>query len=360
MHNNVNGSTNNNSSDHLYPHHLLQQHHHRHPQLQYPYPASQRSPCTLCDPATSSAITAANYLRHSPFFFATAATDPATYPIPTAFQQLKNNTNDTLSSPSSIPAVFPYGSATMANPNPEVFVYPNGAATSYVPMASSFTVPNTATEYPVFASGTTTTLQPVSNMATSAAPSRPSDHLWNCTPRSSPEYAVHDRTDNSSYQNGSRRSSGQMSVDKDDGEDPNPEMPVFYEVEDDGTPEQQQPTVTSSRAKPATTLHRKGRQRSAGPLSSHAVYARLNRERRKQYIVQLEQYRSTMRKRQVSAREALARIREESQRLTEEIAGLRRDLQQNGALMKLLTEDQKQEEKHSEQPSNGDVEPMAE
>ena len=113
------------------------------------------------------------------------------------------------------------------------------------------------------------------------------------------------------------------------------EMPVFIEAKQQQQHghEEESPSTTTTMMKKS---HRKGRQRSAGPLSSHAVYARLNRERRKKYIVELEHYRSAMRKRQVDARDILTKINEESRKLTEEIATLRRDLQRNGALMGLL------------------------
>lgn len=80
----------------------------------------------------------------------------------------------------------------------------------------------------------------------------------------------------------------------------------------------------------------KGRQRSSGPLSAHAVYARMNRERKKKYITDLERYRATMHKNRIERQRELDQIQRESVMLSGEIAGLRNELLSNQTLMSLL------------------------
>ncbi|XP_055332895.1 uncharacterized protein LOC129584660 [Paramacrobiotus metropolitanus] len=84
--------------------------------------------------------------------------------------------------------------------------------------------------------------------------------------------------------------------------------------------------------------HRKGRQRvDSGPLSAHAVYARMNRERKKKYLADLEKYRTVMRKKHTEGQRELEQIQKESQLLTEEISRLRSILTGNKTLMALLS-----------------------
>lgn len=80
-----------------------------------------------------------------------------------------------------------------------------------------------------------------------------------------------------------------------------------------------------------------GRQRTSGPLSAHAIYARMNRERKKKYIADLEDYRKVMCKKRVDQRKELDSIRREAETLTQEIAALRNELVGNDTLMNLLS-----------------------
>lgn len=80
-----------------------------------------------------------------------------------------------------------------------------------------------------------------------------------------------------------------------------------------------------------------GRQRSTGPLSAHAIYARMNRERKKKYIADLEEYRKVMLKKRVDQRKELDSMHRETEVLTQEIAALRNELVGNDILMNLLS-----------------------
>jgi len=81
----------------------------------------------------------------------------------------------------------------------------------------------------------------------------------------------------------------------------------------------------------------RARLASPGPLSSHAVYARMNRERKKKYLQELEEYKEVMVRKSREGQRELVEIRKETASLTEEIAALRSALVGNGALMSLLT-----------------------
>ncbi|GAU92533.1 hypothetical protein RvY_04602 [Ramazzottius varieornatus] len=70
--------------------------------------------------------------------------------------------------------------------------------------------------------------------------------------------------------------------------------------------------------------------------SSHAVYAKLNRERRKKYIAELEQYRAVHKQVQMEKRKVLKNLREEAAALQKEITGYRNELLHNKELMALL------------------------
>ena len=71
-------------------------------------------------------------------------------------------------------------------------------------------------------------------------------------------------------------------------------------------------------------------------LSAHAVYARMNRERKKTYLAELEQYKTVVAKKTMEKQRELEDIQRETDALTREIGSLRSELAGNNNLMSLL------------------------
>lgn len=76
---------------------------------------------------------------------------------------------------------------------------------------------------------------------------------------------------------------------------------------------------------------------SASGLSSRVVYARLNRSRRKRYMVEMYKYRASMKSRNAEKRRNLEKVQTESSQLTQEVQMLRSRLASKCELMDLLT-----------------------
>lgn len=119
-----------------------------------------------------------------------------------------------------------------------------------------------------------------------------------------------------------------------------PPLPVLVDARDedlgfsdgDEGDDMEEPQKMSTRG--AGGKAQKGRR--ANHLSSHAIYARMNRERKKTYLSELEQYKTVMTSKSVERRQELRDIRRETETLTQEIASLRGQLFGNHTLMSLL------------------------
>ncbi|OQV24477.1 hypothetical protein BV898_01539 [Hypsibius exemplaris] len=110
-----------------------------------------------------------------------------------------------------------------------------------------------------------------------------------------------------------------------------PRMPVLVDAREedfdfsDGDESLNGVTRKDSSAK-TSKLGGKAPKVRPGAMSSHAVYARMNRERKKKYLAELEAYKKAMTKRSMESQRQLEDIHQETQELTQEISSLRTEL----------------------------------